>query len=347
MTTRRNKFLALGGAALGVGAGVVAERLVIRRKRRADPEAGEVFGSRRGERSHRISLDDGATLFVEEVGPQSPKGAVFIHGSALRSDLWHYQMGGVRGHRLVFYDMRGHGLSQPKGDANYSIATLARDLEAVITEVGLQEAVLVGHSVGGMIAMRLCLERPDLLGSTIKGLLLANTTHGPLVDTLIGGAVAVRLERLLRRPLDVVGTQAHRIDVLRRVIRPSDAVFWGVAIAAFGPGASAAQIDFTYDMLAETHTDVILDLVRSYRDFDVTDRLSEITIPCLVVGGTHDRLTLPQASERLAEGLPKAELQILEGCGHMSMIERHALFNEMLGGFLDDALGPLGAKERR
>jgi len=335
----RNRILAIGGAALGVGAGIVAERLAVRRRRQRDPEAAEAFGSRRGERSRKVVLSDGATLFVEEVGPPTPTAAVFVHGSALRTDLWHYQMEGVGGHRLVFYDLRGHGLSQPKGDAPYSIATLASDLGALISEMKLEEVVLVGHSVGGMIGMRLCLERPELLGSSIKGLVLANTTHGPVVDTIIGGAVAVRIERLLRRPLDVVGTQARRIDVLRRVVRPSDAVFWGVALAAFGPRPSAGQIDFTYDMLAETPTDVILDLVRSYRDFDLTERLSEINVPCLVVGGTHDRLTRPEASERLAEGLPKAQLQMLEGCGHMSMLERHTEFNEMLAEFLDDTLG--------
>jgi pimeloyl-ACP methyl ester carboxylesterase len=341
--TRRNRILALGGAALGLGAGIVAERLAVRRRREIDPEAGEAFGSRRGQRSRKITLEDGATLFVEEVGPESPRAAVFVHGSALRTDLWHYQMAGIGEHRLVFFDLRGHGLSQPKGEATYSIETLAGDLGWLISELGLEEVVLVGHSVGGMIAMGLCLERPELLGSSIKGLVLANTTHGPLVDTIIGGAVAVRLERLLRRPLDVVGTQSRRIDVLRRVVRPSDAVFWGVALAAFGSRSSASQIDYTYDMLAETPTDVILDLVRSYRDFDVTDRLSEINVPCLVVAGSLDRLTLPGASERLAEGLPKAELRMLEGCGHMSMLERHAEFNEMLGEFLDNVLGDQGA----
>lgn len=341
--TRRNRILALGGAALGVGAGIAAERLAIRRRRERDPEAGEAFGSRRGQRSRKIALEDGAALFVEEVGGESPRAAVFLHGSALRTDLWHYQMAGIGDHRLVFFDLRGHGLSQPKGEAPYSIETLSRDLGSLISELGLEEVVLVGHSVGGMIGMHLCLERPELLGSRIKGLVLANTTHGPVVDTIIGGAVAVRLERLLRRPLDVVGTQSRRIDVLRRVVRPSDAVFWGVALAAFGTRQSASQIDFTYDMLSETPTDVILDLVRSYRDFDVTDRLSEINVPCLVVAGSHDRLTLPGASERLAEELPKAELRMLEGCGHMSMLERHAEFNEMLGEYLDNVLGDQGA----
>jgi pimeloyl-ACP methyl ester carboxylesterase len=116
-------------------------------------------------------------------------------------------------------------------------------------------------------------------------------------------------------------------------------MFWGVAFAAFGPGASARQIDFVYDMVAETTSDVIFELVKSYRDFDARDRLDEIRVPVLVVGGEHDRLTLPEASVYLAEHLPKAELHILEGSGHMSMLERYARVNEMLERFFDDVLG--------
>jgi pimeloyl-ACP methyl ester carboxylesterase len=112
-----------------------------------------------------------------------------------------------------------------------------------------------------------------------------------------------------------------------------------VAVSSFGPGASAKQIDFTYDLVSETPIDVIFDLIKSYRDFDVTDRLGDVTVPVLVVGGTHDRLTVSSASEYLAENLPKAELRMLEGCGHMSMLERHAEFNRLVGAFVEDALG--------
>jgi pimeloyl-ACP methyl ester carboxylesterase len=343
----RNRILTFAGAAAGLAAGLAAERVALTRRRARDPEADEPFGTRRGERSRKIELDDGAKIFVEEVGPTTDRAAVFIHGSALRTDMWHYQMAGLDGHRLIFYDMRGHGLSQPKGDSEYSIKTLATDLATVIENSNLKECVIVGHSVGGVIAMKLCLERPELLGSTIKGLGLLNTTHGPFTETILGAAVLARIERATRRPLDVLGSQSHRLDVLRRVIRPSDAVFWGVALAAFGPQASASQIDFVYDMLAETPSDVLFDLVRSYRDSDVTEQLSEIAVPCRLIGGTHDRLTLARASASLAEGLPKAELSVLENCGHMSMLERHEHVNEMLVTFLSDTLGkPKGNRKK-
>jgi pimeloyl-ACP methyl ester carboxylesterase len=323
---------------------LVAQRSLIARRRRDDPEGGEVFGKRRGTRARKIALDDGAQLFIEEAGPASKRGAVFIHGSCLRTDTWHYQLAGLGDHRLVFYDLRGHGLSQPKGADDYTITRLALDLEHVIEDAGLDEVVLVGHSVGGMIALELCRMRPELWGDRFKGLVLMNTTHRPAVETLIGGAAVAKLERIVRRPLDVLGSQAHYIERLRKIIKPSDSIFMAVSIAAFGPQPSAKQVDFTYDMLADTPADVIFDLVRSYRDFGVTDHLAEIAIPALVIGGTHDRITVAEASEHLASHLPKAELKLLDRCGHMSMLERHREVDRLLTGFLDDTLGPTRAK---
>lgn len=341
-------MVALASAAAGLAAGVAAERTAVKRRRRNDLEAAERFGTRRGTRARRIELEDGARLFVEEAGPNARRGAVFVHSSAMRTDVWHYQIPGLGDHRLVFYDLRGHGLSQPKGASAFTIGRLAADLDAVIEDCDLEEVVVVGHSIGGMIGLEYCRDRRPLLGTRIKGLVVLNTTYRPAAETVTGGAAFARFERLIRRPLDVVGTQAARLDQLRRVVRPSDAIFWGVALAAFGPHGSARQIDFTYDMLAETKSDVLFDLVRSYRDYDVRDILHEVTVPVLVVGGTHDRITVQEASRFLAQHLPKAELRLLEGCGHMSMLERHREVNRLLESFLNDTLGTSAAvKEKR
>jgi pimeloyl-ACP methyl ester carboxylesterase len=344
---RRNTWLTLAGAVTAAGVGFAAERAALNRKRRHDPEADEDFGTRRGERSRFVDLPDGARLFVEELGPESEtRGVVFIHGSALRTDLWHYQMEGLGGHRLVFYDLRGHGLSQPKGE-DLEIQRLVDDLEAVIDACGLEEVVLVGHSVGGMIALEYCRRDPEKLGSQVRGLGLLNTTYGPAAETVIGGATVARLERFTRRPLDAMGKRHQTIDTLRKIIRPSDALFWAVAVAAFGEEASAKQIDFTYDMVAETPTDVVFELVKSYRAFDMAEALEDVNVPALVVSGTHDRLTVSSASEYLAEHLPKADLHIFDGCGHMSMLERHDEVNELLTKLFNDTLGKPGNGRKR
>ena len=343
----RKRILALAGAAAGVGAGLVAQRSVVNRRRRDDPAEGERFGERRGIRSRTIELDDGANIFIEEAGPESPRGAVFVHGSALRTDSWHYQLPGIGDHRLVFYDLRGHGRSQPKGDNHFSVATNAEDLLEVIEDAGLDEAVIVGHSVGGMIGLELCATHPELMGTTIKGLVLVNTTYRPPYETIAGGATVAKVERVMRHPLDMLGTQHAGIARLRKIIRPSDSVFLAVSFAAFGANASAGQIDFTYDMLSETPTDVLFDLVKCYRDFDVGHLLDAVTVPALVVTGTRDRLTLAEASRHLAQNLPNATLEVLEDCGHMTMLERHAELNTALERFLDDVLKTPTAQKRK
>ncbi|MEA2433493.1 MAG: hypothetical protein QOG54_950 [Actinomycetota bacterium] len=338
----RKGLFALAGTAVGVGAGLVAQRSMVNRRRRNDPEAGEPFGKRRGDRSTMLARPDGAQLFVEEVGPPDSKtGIVFMHGSALRTDVWHYQMRAFEGRRLIFFDLRGHGLSQPKGDADYTISALADDLEAVIDSSGIDEVVIVGHSIGGMVALNYAIAHRDQLGSRVKGLVLTNTTHRPAYETTVGGAALSRLERVARNPLDAIGNYHESVERLRRIIKPTDQVFLAVSVAAFGPRASAKQVDFTYDMLAETPSDVIFDLFRSYRDFDVTDALEDVTVPALVITGTHDRLTVSKASDFLAEHLPKAELKVLQRSGHMTMLERHRDFNGMLDGFFSDVLGPV------
>lgn len=337
---RRKGVAALAGAAVTVGVGLAAERAFVKRRRANDPEAAEAFGTRRGERSRFVTRPDGAKLFVEEVGPaDASRGVVFLHGSALRTDVWHYQMAGLGDHRLVFYDLRGHGRSQPKGDAEFNLKTLSDDLVAVIEESGLDEVVLAGHSVGGMIALQLSCDRPELLDDPIKGLVLLNSTYGPGAETVIGGTAVARLERATRRPFDFIGSKHEYVQRLRTILKPSDTLFLAVALAAFGPSPSAGQVDFTYDMTADTKSDVIFDLIKCYRDHDVGDRLGEITVPALVIGGTHDRLTVGNASEYMAQHLPKAELEMFDRCGHMSMLERHREFNTIVTAFLDDTLG--------
>lgn len=336
---KKQGVVALAGAAAGVAAGLATQRAFVKRRRRNDPEAGERFGTRRGIRPRTISLSDCADAFVEEAGPESRKGAVFVHGSALRTDLWHYQLPGLGDHRLVFYDLRGHGVSREKGSSRFSINQLANDLVEVIDEAGLDEVVVVGHSIGGMIALDLAATRTDLLGARVKGLVLVNTTYRPGVETVAGGAALAHVERLLRRPLDILGKRAPTIDKLRAVVKPSDVLFLTVAYTGFGPGAPASQVDFVYDMLSETPADVIFDLISSYRDFDVTEVLGDVTVPALVIGGSNDRITIPAASEYLAEHLPKAELKMFDRCGHMPMLERHREFNAIVSSFLDDTLG--------
>ena len=82
----------------------------------------------------------------------------------------------ARDHTVVTFDLRGHGASdQPDDPAAYSFARLGADIIAVADAVGLDEFVLLGHSMGGMISRRIAVDHAHRL----RGLILMDTSHGP------------------------------------------------------------------------------------------------------------------------------------------------------------------------
>src|SRR5262249_5289344 len=139
---RRNVLKSVAFAA--TGAGLVAVGGGSARARVAKPEDS----TSNALRTPFIVTRDGASLFYKDWGKGKP--VVFVHGWALNSDMWQYQMIHLTGQglRCVSYDSRGHGRSSDPGQG-YDYDTLADDLAAVIERLDLREVTLVGHSMGG------------------------------------------------------------------------------------------------------------------------------------------------------------------------------------------------------
>lgn len=161
--TRRTNLLALGAAGAGVAGGLVVERLWVRRaRRRSDP--GRSAGLERvvALPPRTIVTSDGAELAVIERGHGRP--VVLVHGVVLSSLCWHRQLEDLGGEaRVIAYDQRGHGEST-SGRQGLTLDRLADDLFEVLERLDVRGAVLVGHSLGGMVAMRLLARHPDLVG---------------------------------------------------------------------------------------------------------------------------------------------------------------------------------------
>lgn len=337
----------LGAAALGMGAGLAVERVLVGRTRiKRDPYAGEEYGKVRGDRTFEVPTSDGAVIVADEVGPKDlVSGAIFLHGFCLDRTIWHHQYRGLDpGRRYVFYDARHHGACRG-GKEPTDVRLLASDLKAVIDGSGLEEVVLVGHSMGGMTVLEFCREFPEETGRRVKGLVLVNTTYTDAIKTLVAAEVIGLVERRTRRILERVLSDSKRARLLR--LRGDDFSWLFVKLMGFGPKASPSQIDFVQNLLTCFPSPRLVETLKGIRDFDIEKALSTIDVPTLIIAGSDDRVTTVRASRRMADEIDGARLVVFERAGHMAMLERHEEFNAEVGNFIESALVNRGRKARR
>ena len=240
-------------------------------------------------------------------------GVVFLHGWMCNRSFWQRQCRELAGRnfRCLAVDFRGHGDSDaPAG--GYSIKQLAADLSAAMAALEFGPAVVVGHSMGGMVAQRFCLERPQQTAA----LVLVATIASDAEDRLISKRIA---------------SDATRMGFQRAFDRHFDA--W------FAPGAPESVRGWVKTQMRSTPEDLGRALVGAYGRFDLTRRLGEIRRPTLVIGTRSDDSAPPCQSRRLAELIPGAHLALIEDCGHFPMLEKPEQLSRKLLPFLKAQAG--------
>ena len=328
-----------GWIALGVGvaaavAGVATERALVRRDRaRPDPSKDEPYGSLRGE-PFEVTSFDGTRIYGERFGSVGPT-LVLSHGFSLNRTLWHHQcLDLATDRRVVAYDHRGHGLSARAESDDYSLDALARDMDAVVRACGDGPIMLVGHSMGGMALLTWCELFTERLGSIVDGIVLIDTTaadvlHGRLAPA--GRGVTAAAQGVQEIVMRAMAGRARELDRIR--LHGSGPSYLATRVMGFGRNPPPSQVDFVERMLASVPSDVWLRLMPAMMALDVTHVLADIKVPALVIAGERDRLTPPGAAERLARGLPDAELVVIGDAGHTPMLEAHARVTELLRDF--------------
>lgn len=317
---RRRRLLA--GAA-GVSALAAASALEQRRHRRRiadDPAGAELEDPPRG-RTVSPRSSDGTVLHGEIFGPETGDTVVLLHGWTEMLTFWVYVVRDLtsRGLRVVAMDLRGHGASQPAAAGEYALDRFGEDLEATLaaTVPEGQRAIVAGHSLGAM-AIAAWAGHHDVT-ERVRGAALVNTGVGnllaeqlllpvPAVARTVSDAIAVR---------GLLGSRAP----LPRFSSPASYAL--VRYAAFGPGATPAQIAYYERMLWTCPPRVRADVGIALSELDLFHALGRLTVPTLVIAGDSDRLTPPSHARRIAEGLPEcAGLIVLPGTGHMGPLER-------------------------
>jgi 3-oxoadipate enol-lactonase len=200
---------------------------------------------------------------------------------------------------VVVYDQRGHGRSTI-GDAGLIIEALADDLHAVLEQMDLTDAVVVGHSMGGMAAQALAIAHPATVSERVRALVLVATACSGLgmPGRLSSVAESVVASSAFGR------AAAH--PVAGRVRRRR----------AVGRRPALAQLRAVAEMFAATPAATRSGFLAAIAALDLRDGLTAIDVPVTVVCGTHDRLT-PLAGARRIGSVPGARLVVLPDAGHM------------------------------
>ncbi|MGH3137039.1 MAG: 3-oxoadipate enol-lactonase [Gaiellaceae bacterium] len=219
--------------------------------------------------------------------------------------LWDAQIPSLEGNfRVVRYDHRGHGGSA-LADEPVTVASLARDVVALLDRLEIERASFCGLSLGGMVGMALALEAPDRLNRLV--LCCTAAYLGPPE----GWYERARLVRAR-------GTAAVAERVLERWFTERFRAEHGATVKHFR------------QMLEGTPREGYAACCEAIAGWDVRTGLDAIRAPTLVIAGADDVATPPEDAAFLAESIPGAELSVLPGAAHLANVEQRNLFDRVL-----------------
>jgi len=254
--------------------------------------------------STTISTPDGAHLAVWEVG--SGPTVVLPHCWGCSHAIWIPVARSLveSGHRVVLYDQRGHGEST-RGTAPLDLVTLAHDLTHVLEAKEVRDAVIAGHSMGGMTIMALATYRPEVLHERARAIVLVATAAAE------SGGKSARADRL--------GVLVMGSSLTSRVLRSPQG--YAIVRSAFGDDAVRAQVELTRTLFADCDPSVRAGFLASMNAMNLLEGIATIDLPTTVVVGSKDALTPPARSDAMAEAIRGAHLVTLAGRGHMLPLE--------------------------
>lgn len=241
------------------------------------------------------------TLFTTARRGGSPP-VVLIHGAGGNHMLWPIAFHRLARRAVYALDLPGHGRSS--GAGRQQIEEYAADVVGFLDALAVERAVLVGHSMGGAVAQVTALTAPQRVAALV------------LVAT---GA------RLRVAPAIIEGLSNNFEQTVAMIMQ------W-----AWGPGAPPEMIEQGRQTMLKTGADVLLGDFLACDRFDLRQQIGQISAPTLVLTGSEDRMTPPRLGQALAEGIPGARFQLVEGAGHMLMLERPAETAQAVEAFLVD-----------
>lgn len=310
------------------------------------PGGGEKLHDREG-RAERLSRPDGTELNVETYGVADGPTVVAVHGWGVDSTEWHYLKRAISDRaRLVVWDLPGNGRSSRAANDDYSVERFAGDLDAVITTHGDGPVLLVGHSIGGMIALTYCRKFMQSLGARVAGMILAHTTYTNPVRTARWAPLYSAIQKPVIEPLlHLTVWLSPLVWLMNWLSYMNGSAHRSARRQSFAGTQSREQIDYVARFYATLSPAVLARGMLGMLEYDDTRILGAIRVPTLVVAGDRDPQTVPAAQELIAETMPHGRLVTLSPGSHQGHLERHREFTEAVTAFMQSAQGAVPADE--
>lgn len=214
---------------------------------------------------------------------------LLLHGAGGNSLSWPPSIRNLPGHTVYTLDLNGHGNSTISSADR--IASYVDQIIQFLNRLRIARILLVGHSMGGAIAMQCALQHPE----RVVGLGILSSASN------------------LRLPGEIRNLMAHPVTY--------PALVDEIMARSFTSATPRNVVKLVKKRLLEDRQTILINDLMACDRFDINERLSEITQPCLLFGGDADGMTPLPGMTHLHEQLPFANLTILSGKGHMLMIE--------------------------
>jgi pimeloyl-ACP methyl ester carboxylesterase len=255
---------------------------------------------------------DGLSLYYEEEGQGTP--LIFAHGGDGNHLCWWRQVSAFRDRfRCIAYDAEGFGLSERKSPPA-GMPMPSAHLLGLMDHLGIDRAVLIGHSMGGMAVSGVAQTHPD----RVRALVMSDTPFGFQTASLSRWA-ELMIEKI-----------SSGFDVLEHLFAPGFAErepelhYLYRGICRMKPGTAAPRAT----------GDAALEPYRRWRDAAPVD-YSQFPVPSLFIVGDQDELTLPWLMEGTAGAVGGSKSVVIAGAGHSPFVEQTEVYNRALLGFLD------------
>lgn len=245
----------------------------------------------------------GLYYFVHGEDLEDRPPVLLLHGAGGSHASWPPQLRRLSGQRVYTPDLPGHGKSE--GIGRQEIAEYTEAVYEFMKALRLASAVIVGFSMGSAIALSLALTyRKRVLGLG-----------------LIGAGAKMRVAETT---LELASNPSMFLPTVEAVVESS-----------YSPNVDPRIKELAIQQMAETRQAVLYSDFLACDAFNAMERVNKIRVPTLLITGSLDRMTPPNRAQYLHSQIEGAQIEIVEGAGHMVIVEQPDEVVELLTGFLD------------